>query len=192
MKQVIILNTDKFLYTVNVETITLIETRIIQVGAFLAAFFLFCKYVMPAIITYLKSAQIDAIKNQMENNMSKLHRELIDLNETLKQIRDEIKDQTKLVLVIFLAVSLSACESDKITIYKLKNSKIDEKVPTTVIKDCDPPCTGTLKCNSTTGKCEGTAKDTKTPNMAQNGSSDLIFSFYKYGSLGEREWKIRR
>lgn len=199
MNQLVLLTTDKFLYTSDVETVTLIETRLIQFVAGLLIFYLFCKFVVPAIITYIRSVQIDAIKNQMETNMVKLHKELTDLNETLKQIRDSIKP---LLVFLLLTFYLAACDSDRITVYKIRNKKLDENIPATLVKGCDPPCTGSLKCDPATGTCVGTAEDPLKPTIPtppipqpkvpkREGHTDLIYTVNKYGNLGEREWKIR-
>lgn len=186
MQQVILLTTNKFLYTADVDTIALVETRVIQLFAGLLAFYLFCRFVVPIIGNYIKSVQIDTIKNEMESNMVKLHRELTDLNTTLKEIKDKMKT---IAIFLLLSFSLAACDSDRIIVYRIRN-KEDRGMPAILVKDCDPPCTGNLKCDSATGKCTGTAKEPRATQI--QGHSDLIYSVNKYGSLGENEWKVRR
>jgi len=102
------------------------------------------------------------------------------INENMNEIKNIFINSLKAaghvigIFILTCMLTFSACDSDTITIYHYKQEQVKEvkqlpdiKPSVQELKDlnpsdmiqvktCNPRCTGNTRCNSETGKCEGT------------------------------------
>lgn len=210
----------------DVDSVMVLKSHLFTLIIVLLVILTIVKWVLPKLIAAY-NRKLD-IEEQRLNSDSKLLQEsfeklvtgqeklnvaIIDqfnnLNKSMTEMRDIFISSLKTgleILVLFLVVNSSACDSDQITIYQFRPKEVRTEVRTTqkapdrvevLDKEtqadepkscpggCNPPKT---KCNTKNGKCEGSALQNRQNYTPE--TSDLNFYTEKYGAIdkGIPQW----